>query len=111
MFKQKKWPFAGASGTEYVFTILSKSKGLPRASGVFMLAYARPRGHMAGWQVTPLCIRHADDMQLSHQNGEGQKSDMDATWNCNFVLLEPDASAREKCACDLNARSSPWVLL
>jgi hypothetical protein len=49
MFRQKEWSFTGASGTIYVFSMRPKSDGLPQSAGVYIQAYTRPRGHMAGW--------------------------------------------------------------
>jgi|GEM_PF-1043983 len=103
MFRQTKWSFTGASGTEYLFTILPKSEGLPQASGLFILAYTHPRGHMAGWQVNPLFIGHAENMELMLENEVMLDRDWRGIWNCNFVLWEPVASVREMCVCDLDS--------
>jgi len=103
MFRQTKWTFTGVSGAEYLFTILPKSEGLPQSSGVFILAYTHPRGHMAGWQVNPLFIGHAENMGLMLEDGVRLDPDGRDIWNSNFVLLEPVASVREMCVCDLNS--------
>jgi len=109
MFKQEKWSFTGASGTEYTFSILPKSEGLPQAPGVFILAYTHPRGHMAGWQVNPLMIDQAEDMRLALESAGGLDSDRMSIWNSNFVLLEAVDSDRKKCVHDLEIlmRSTP----
>jgi hypothetical protein len=57
---------------------------------------------MAGWQVNPLFIGHAENMRLMLENEVRLESDWRDIWNCNFVLLEPDISVREMCVCDLN---------
>lgn len=106
MFRQKEWPFTGASGTEYLFSILPKSEGLPNSAGIFILAYTHPRGHAAGWEVNPLFIGHADDMNSALDAEAILDRDQIPLWNCNFVLLESDASARERCARDLKSRTS-----
>jgi len=102
MFRQTKWSFTGVSGTDYLFTILPKSEGLPQSSGIFILAYTHPRGHMAGWQVNPLFIGHAENMGLMLKSEVRLDQEWRGTWNCNFVLLESVASVREMCVCDLN---------
>lgn len=101
MFKQKEWSFTGASGTKYIFSILPKSQSLPPSPGIFILAYTHPRGHMAGWQVNPLFISHADNMCVTLDDGVRLDRDQGAMWNCNFVLLESDPSVREMCVRDL----------
>lgn len=105
MFKQKKWPFTGASGTEYVFSILRKSDRLPQSPGVFILAYTHPRGHLAGWEVKPLRIGQSDDISASLERETGLDADQKAMWNSVFVLPEPDANTREACVRDLNNHS------
>jgi hypothetical protein len=106
MFMQKKWTATGASGAKYLFSILPKSDGLPQSAGVFILAYCHPRGHMAGWQVNPLFIGHADNMGLALENEVELDSDHMLMWNCNFVLLESVTSAREICVRDLENQKS-----
>ncbi|BDQ36948.1 hypothetical protein SYK_13080 [Pseudodesulfovibrio nedwellii] len=106
MFKQKIWPFIGASGTEYPFTILPKSEKLPQSAGVFILAYTHPRGHMAGWKTTPILINHADNIALTLDTETQLNHNQTALWNSNFVLLEPSQSAREKCVHDLKILES-----
>ena len=106
MFKQKIWPFIGTSGTEYPFTILPKSEKLPQSAGVFILAYTHPRGHMAGWEITPILINHANNIALALDTETHLNRDQKAIWNCNFVLLEPSQSAREKYVRDLKIHES-----
>lgn len=101
MFKQREWPFIGESGTQYRFSILPKSKGLPPKPGVFILAYVHPRGHRAGWQVNRLHVEHADDMRAALDRLDG--GDQPDLWNCTFVRPEADETARERCAHDLAA--------
>ena len=106
MFRQKEWSFTGASGTRHRFAILPKSDGLPQSPGVFILAYTHPRGHMAGWQVNPLFIGHADNMRSALDNEVSLDQDQGTLWNSNFVLLESDASVRENCVRDLKLHTA-----
>lgn len=103
MFRQKEWPFTGASGTKYLFSIRPKSAGPPGGPGVFILAYTHPRGHLAGWRVTPLLIGHAEDMRAPIVNEVELHKDQAPLWNSTFVLPEPSASARETCVRDLKS--------
>ena len=95
MFRQKKWSFTGASGAKYDFSILSKSEGLPEEPGIFVQAYVHLRGHLAGWQVTPLFIGHGDNLCSDLAGEMALDNDQRYLWNSNFVLLESDAAARE----------------
>jgi hypothetical protein len=101
VFNQKNWRFTGASGRQYSFTILPKGEGLPESPGVFIKAYTHPRGHMAGWCVTPLFIGHADNIHLAFGDKVELTPDQAYIWNCNFVLVEPAVSVREECVRDL----------
>jgi hypothetical protein len=106
MFSRREWTFTGASGVEYKFSILAKSEEPPQSSGVFILAYVHPRGHLAGWQVNPLFIGQADDLRPPLAEGVGLDNEQRFIWNCNFVLLEPAASVREACVRDLEAEGA-----
>ena len=108
MFSKKQWSFTGASGAEYFFSIYPKSKELPRAPGVYIQAYVHLRGHLAGWQVNPLFIGHADDICSALDGDVELDSDQRFIWNCNFVLLESDAAAREACVRDLEAQGAKF---
>ena len=104
MIKQDEWTFTGASGTEYTFTLYPKNEELPPSAGVFILAYTHLRGHMGGWRANPLLFGQSGDMSLSLTDEIRQDADKTFIWNSNFVLLEPDASAREECVRDLKMR-------
>jgi hypothetical protein len=106
MFRIKEWSFTGASGAEYHFDILPKSEGLPPSAGVFILAYTHPRGHMAGWEVNPLLMSHAEDMRRALADEAELSRDQEFLWNSTLVLLESDAPAREMCVRDLEMRTS-----
>lgn len=103
MFRQKEWPFLGASGAKYLFSIRPKSAGPDRGPGVFILAYTHPRGHLAGWRVNPLLIGHAEDMRAALENEVELHKDQAPLWNSIFVLPESSASARETCVRDLKS--------
>lgn len=110
MFKQQEWPFIGASGKEYRFSICSKSTGLPSGPGIFILAYTHPRGHLAGWQVHPLTILQAEDMRHALESHAPLDHDQAMLWNSCFVLPESSESAREGCVRDLRTHLGKALL-
>ncbi|KAB1442809.1 hypothetical protein [Pseudodesulfovibrio senegalensis] len=111
MFRQEEWIFSGASGAHYRFSIRTKKSGLPQAPGVVMLAYTHPRGHMAGWQVNPLFIGHADDMSRIPESEVDPHSKQMALWNSCFLLPESLAAAREACVLDLERANAPFIII
>lgn len=101
MYNLREWTFIGASGAKYAFSCLAKSEELPQSPGVFILAYAHPKGHMAGWQVHPLLISHAENIHAAFDNGAKLSDAHIPIWNCDLVMLEASISIREKCVQDL----------
>jgi hypothetical protein len=109
MFRQKEWSFTGSSGTTYIFSIHPKSDGLPRSAGVYIQAYTRPRGHMAGWRVNPLRIGQAEDIASAVDHAGEPSTSRCTVWNSNLILLESSPSARDKCVRDLDMQGVDYM--
>jgi hypothetical protein len=102
MLMENQWSFTGTTGKQYTFAVFSKSALLPHAGGIYILAYAHPRGHLAGFQVTPLTMGATDDLQRAVAALQQHEYLVRECWNYTFILTLDDMEQRDELMNDLS---------
>lgn len=105
MFRQSEWIFKGSSGKEYKFKIYSKSSEQPEQSGIFILAYTHPRGHLSGFETHPLYIGQSDNLRKTLSDPPQKECVNKECWNCTYMLLIDDPTLRDEYLQDLIAKN------
>lgn len=101
MFRNQPHSLTGASGEQYVFTLLAKSDPLPDSGGLLLASYTHPRGHLAGFEVHPLLLTHGPDLRRALPEGGPRDCVLRECWNSTGVLAEDDPARREAILNDL----------
>jgi hypothetical protein len=97
------WTLTGKSGHQYTFTVYAKTALLPEDGGIYLLAYAHPRGHLAGFHVTPLIMGAAKDLRSAVSGLQGRECLARECWNYTLILPLDHPKQRTVCLIDLRA--------
>ena len=101
MLIKKNWVFEGKSGEKYTFESYSKSAQLPAVGGVYILSYAHPRGHLAGYQINILCMGTTENLNVAIAGLQQREEFLEQCWNYNYILYLDDAEIRDEYLKDL----------
>lgn len=101
MLMKKDWVFEGKSGKKYTFESYSKSAELPEAGGIYILSYAHPRGHLAGFQINILCMGTSENLNLVVAGLQHREDLLKQCWNYNYILCLDDPDTRDEYLKDL----------
>ncbi|MGE4401569.1 MAG: hypothetical protein AB7F61_07770 [Desulfobulbus sp.] len=107
MLLEKTWSFTGKTGKHYPFTVFSKSALLPENGGIYILAYAHPRGHLAGFQINTLTMGETDNLHLAVSTLQQDKYLVNECWNYTFILPLDAPEQRTSYFNDLIAANPP----
>lgn len=105
MLMGKNWIFQGISGDKYTFESYSKSTELPGVGGIYILVYAHPRGHLAGFQINILAMGSTDNLNGAVSGLQQSERLMTLCWNYNYVLSVFDPETRDRYLEDLKGNN------
>ena len=101
MLMTKSWVFTGKSKKKYTFELYSKSAQLPEVGGIYILAYAHPRGHLAGFQINILCMGETVNLNATVSELQHREDLLKQCWNYNYILCLDDPGTRAEYLKDL----------
>ncbi len=106
MLIQKHIEFHGESGKSYTFEVHTKSARLPDKAGIYIIAYAHPRGHLSGFQLNVLFIGTATNLESAVAALREKDSWSSECWNYTCTLCLDEVAKRQEYWEDLHENRS-----
>ncbi|MFT5700372.1 MAG: hypothetical protein ACI8ZB_003246 [Desulforhopalus sp.] len=106
MYVEEQLEFTGISGKTYTFKVYPKSAQLPETGGIFIVIYMHPRGHLAGFEVQPLHIGAADNLQAVVHELKTEDILLKKCWNYTCIMNLNPSFTRDACFADLQPQFS-----
>jgi hypothetical protein len=101
MLMKKNWVFEGKFNEKYTFELYSKSAEIPEVGGIYILTYAHPRGHLAGYQINILCMGATESQNVAVSDLQQQECLLKQCWNYNYILCLDEQDTRDEYLKDL----------
>jgi hypothetical protein len=109
MYISKEIEFNGASGKTYSFTVYPKSGQLPESSGLYILTYIHPRGHIAGFKVNIIAMGEANNLNAVIDDLRQEDRLLKECWNYSCIMTFDNTAIRQESLEDLSLITSKFI--